>query len=695
MSYRPRPYWGQFPGCSSAGEERVSRARRRRARRPRGQFQPVAVPIDLHQHVRAGAPRWSRPHRARRRPPSSWLSSSGSNCTGSPRRRMVPVDAAGFGGDPVDDVDDAIQERRGRRRRPARPEPGSGCRTATRSGWSSSSSRRRSTCSLITCSQRQASSCTNAQSSPMTSDSRRSASRCLRITCMARVRPSGVQRQVAVALDVHQTVALHPPDRLRHGRARVPEALGDAGAQRDDALLLEVEDRPQIHLRRIDEIGHRVSQRSVQPDPAAYRRAAFASSLRACRCGPTRRSVRIVRRATLEIPADLLPADGRFGCGPSKVRPEQLAHLDRDTPSCSAPRTARRPSKTWSAACAPGSPSSSACPTATRSLLGNGGSTAFWDAAAFSPHRASQRAPDLRRVRRQVRPGRRARPSWRRRTSSPRPAARAARSRCVEGIDVYAWPHNETSTGVMAPVTRVHGDAGALTVIDATSAAGGVDFDVAETDVYYFAPQKNFASDGGLWFALVSPAAIERIERIAASRPLDPRVPEPQERGRQLASRADPQHAGHRDAAADGEPDRLDQRQRRARLGRCAHARSHRASCTTGPRRATVRDPVRRRTPPTARRWSSRSTSTTASMPPPSPTTLRANGIVDTEPYRKLGRNQLRVATFVGDRAGRRARPDRRDRSTSSSSATRRRSRMRFWLKGLGAPARSRADQDR
>src|SRR5690606_20539836 len=86
-----------------------------------------------------------------------------------------------------------------------------------------------------------------------------------------------------------------------------------------------------------------------------------------------------------------------------------------------------------------------------------------------------------------------------------------------DGIDVYAWTHNETSTGVMAPITRVNGDEGALTVIDATSAAGGVDFDASQADVYYFAPQKNFAADGGRWFALFSPAAIERVERIAAS----------------------------------------------------------------------------------------------------------------------------------------------------------------------------------
>ena len=96
------------------------------------------------------------------------------------------------------------------------------------------------------------------------------------------------------------------------------------------------------------------------------------------------------------------------------------------------------------------------------------------------------------------------------------PGTRAA-FEAVEGIDVYAWPHNETSTGVAAPVTRVHGDAGALTVIDATSAAGGIDFDVAEADVYYFAPQKNLGSDGGLWYAAVSPAAIDRIEPLATS----------------------------------------------------------------------------------------------------------------------------------------------------------------------------------
>ena len=107
----------------------------------------------------------------------------------------------------------------------------------------------------------------------------------------------------------------------------------------------------------------------------------------------------------------------------------------------------------------------------------------------------------------------------------------------MAGVDVYAWPHNETSTGVMAPVKRVVADPGALTVVDATSAAGGIDFDASRADVYYFAPQKNFASDGGLWLALFSPAAIERVEQIARQRPLHPAVPQPEERDRQLAAR--------------------------------------------------------------------------------------------------------------------------------------------------------------
>ena len=219
---------------------------------------------------------------------------------------------------------------------------------------------------------------------------------------------------------------------------------------------------------------------------------------------------------SLVIPSDLLPADGRFGCGPSKVRPEQLAHLAAEGPRLLGTSHRQAPVKDLVGRVRSGLSDLFALPDGYEVVLGNGGSTAFWDAAAsglierraqlcafgefgqkFAGAAAAPwlEAPDVRKAAAGTR-------------SNPEP---------VEGVDVYAWPHNETSTGVMAPVERVAGDDGALTVIDATSAAGGVAVDPSEFDVYYFAPQKNFASDGGIWFALFSPAALERVERIAAS----------------------------------------------------------------------------------------------------------------------------------------------------------------------------------
>lgn len=217
----------------------------------------------------------------------------------------------------------------------------------------------------------------------------------------------------------------------------------------------------------------------------------------------------------LMIPPTLLPADGRFGCGPSKVRDEQVAYLAGAGAALLGTSHRQAPVKNLVGRVRAGLGDLFRLPDGYEVVLGNGGSTAFWDAAAFSliENRSQNlvfgefggkfakaaaapwlEAPDVRAAE----PGSR---------SEVSPAS---------GIDVYAWPHNETSTGVMAPVARVAGDAGALTVVDATSAAGGIDFDAREADVYYFAPQKNFASDGGLWFALFSPAAIERVERIAA-----------------------------------------------------------------------------------------------------------------------------------------------------------------------------------
>ena len=174
-------------------------------------------------------------------------------------------------------------------------------------------------------------------------------------------------------------------------------------------------------------------------------------------------------------------------------------------------------------------------------MLGNGGSTAFWDAAAFGL--IERRSENLTFGEFGAKFAKAAAAPW---LEAPHVVKAEAGSRAevelVEGVDVYAWPQNETSTGVMAPVTRVDAP-GALTVIDATSGAGGIDFDAGQADVYYFAPQKNFASDGGLWFALFSPAALERVERIAAQRPIHPGVPLAQERHRQLPAQPDAQHA--------------------------------------------------------------------------------------------------------------------------------------------------------
>lgn len=347
---------------------------------------------------------------------------------------------------------------------------------------------------------------------------------------------------------------------------------------------------------------------------------------------------------TPQIPSDLLPVDGRFGCGPSKVRPEQLEHLAAHAEILGTSHR-QAPVKDLVKRVRGGLADLFRAPDGYEILLGNGGSTAFWDAAAFSlidtrsEHLAfgefgakfagSASAPFLEK---------------------PHVISADGGSRSeveiVAGVDLYAWPHNETSTGVMAPVRRVTGaDAGALTVIDATSAAGGIDFDAAETDVYYFAPQKNFASDGGLWFALVSPAAIERIERIAAS------------------DRWIPEFLSLKNAVDNS---RLEQTLNTPALSTLLlmEAQIDWINTSGG---LTWADARTRESSGVLYEWAASSSYATPFVAEPShrsqvvvtvdfdesvdaaavAKTLRANGIVDTEPYRKLGRNQLRVATFT------------------------------------------------
>ncbi|HRQ00438.1 MAG TPA: phosphoserine transaminase [Terrimesophilobacter sp.] len=346
--------------------------------------------------------------------------------------------------------------------------------------------------------------------------------------------------------------------------------------------------------------------------------------------------------ATVTIPTELLPADGRFGCGPSKVRPEQLEAL---TASAHLLGTSHRqaPVKDLVGRVRTGLAELFRLPDGYEVVLGNGGSTAFWDAAAFSL--ISTRSQHLAFGEFGAKFGAAAHTPF---LVPPRVITAAPGSRSTlepdDAFDVYAWPHNETSTGVMAPVTRAAAD-DSLTLVDGTSAAGGIDFDVSETDVYYFAPQKNLASDGGLWIALFSPAAIERVELIASRK------------------RYIPEFLSLSNAISNS---RLNQTLNTPALATLillesqinwinsngglawAHARTaessghlyewaERTSYTT-PFVADAAD----RSPVVVTIDFGENVDAAAVA-----AALRANGIVDTEPYRKLGRNQLRIATFT------------------------------------------------
>jgi phosphoserine aminotransferase len=217
----------------------------------------------------------------------------------------------------------------------------------------------------------------------------------------------------------------------------------------------------------------------------------------------------------VEIPADLKPADGRFGCGPSKVRPEALAKLAQQNDLMGTSHR-QQPVRDLVARVRAGLDELFGLPEGYEVALGNGGTTAFWDAAAawlvrdralhltygeFSSKfaKATAGAPFLADpILLEAEPG-----------DAPAPAADPQ-------ADVVAWAHNETSTGVMVPVERPEGAGESLVLIDATSGAGGLPVDVRQADAYYFAPQKAFAADGGLWLALLSPAATERIEQLNA-----------------------------------------------------------------------------------------------------------------------------------------------------------------------------------
>jgi phosphoserine aminotransferase len=349
--------------------------------------------------------------------------------------------------------------------------------------------------------------------------------------------------------------------------------------------------------------------------------------------------------ANVTIPAELLPLDGRFGCGPSKVRPAQIDYLASVGRTILGTSHRQAPVRNLVAQVRSGLADLFNLPEGYEIVLGNGGSTAFWDIAAFGLVRAraqhlafgefsakfgavTDKAPFL------------GDPTIIKGEPGTLPAPRAE-----AGIDVYAWAQNETSTGVMAPVKRVAGaDAGALMLIDATSGAGGLPLDIAESDVYYFGPQKCFAADGGLWLAAFSPAALARVDEIAASGRWVPdffSLPTAISNSRKNQTYNTPavstlallsnqiswiNDQGGLDWAVKRTADSS------SRLYAWAEATAY-----TSP---FVADPSARSLVVGTIDFTDEVDAASVAA------ALRANGVVDVEPYRKLGRNQLRVGMF-------------------------------------------------
>lgn len=345
------------------------------------------------------------------------------------------------------------------------------------------------------------------------------------------------------------------------------------------------------------------------------------------------------------LPPGIRPADGRFGSGPSKVRPEQLAALAASGPAYLGTSHRQAPVRSLVQRVREGLASLFSLPDGYQVVLGNGGTTAFWDIAAFglveqrSQHLAfGEFSSKFAKVT--------AGAPW---LDAPgvieAPAGSHPLPRAEAGIDTYALTHNETSTGVAMPIRRVAGaDPGALVLVDATSGAGGLPVDVSETDVYYFAPQKCFGSDGGLWLALMSPAALERAARIAASGRYIPEffsLPVAIDNSAKQQTYNTPAVATVFLLAGQVEW-LLSQGGLEWATARTADSASRLYTWAEKAPYATpfVADPAQR----------SHVVGTIDFADPVDAAavaaTLRANGIVDVEPYRKLGRNQLRVAMF-------------------------------------------------
>lgn len=346
----------------------------------------------------------------------------------------------------------------------------------------------------------------------------------------------------------------------------------------------------------------------------------------------------------LTIPAGLLPRDGRFGSGPSRIRDAQLEALAAAQPGVLGTSHRQAPVRGLVGDIRRMLAEFFDAPEGYEIVLGNGGSSFFWDAAAFGLIERRSQHCAFGEFGAKFAASVSAAPHLETPSIREAPAGSACEPEAEDGVDVYAWPHNETSTGAMAPVARPAGAGDALVVVDGTSAAGGARVDLAQTDAYYFAPQKNFGSDGGLWFAAMSPAAIERVGRIAASGRYIPPSLSLQEAI--VNSRLDQtlntpavatlvlMRAQLEWLLASGGMAWADARTRdsSSRLYAWAEDSSFAEAFVTNPfhRSTTVV------TLDLARHVESSELREV----------LRHNGIVDVDPYRKLGRNQIRVGVF-------------------------------------------------
>jgi phosphoserine aminotransferase len=352
----------------------------------------------------------------------------------------------------------------------------------------------------------------------------------------------------------------------------------------------------------------------------------------------------------LEIPAELKPADGRFGSGPSRIRSEQLEHLRDQGASLLGTSHRQKPVRELVGRIRQGVAELFSLPDSYEVALGNGGTTAFWDAATCCLVReralhlvygefttkfaaCTRGAPFLNDpLLIEAPPG-----------DAPDPASDPQ-------ADVICWAHNETSTGVMVPVSRPAGSDEALVLIDATSGAGGLPVDIEQADVYYFAPQKGFASEGGLWLGVFSPAALGRVEEIARKRPSvgpDRWIPDSLSLSTALENSIKDQTYNTPAIVtlfllADQLDWMLEQGGLDGMVRRTTESSGHLYGWAEEHSHAApfVSDPAKRSLVVGTIDFSDRVDAAALAG------ILRANGIVDVEPYRKLGRNQLRIAMF-------------------------------------------------